>query len=110
MGPSERDAVGAYSDHGDTSRTKAADLPGESLAAGAELIVWELRGSRGGARYEVGDADFLVEQQFLFPRLKQSLSEAGAVQRGPEPVAGPGKVMTRSRGVEAGIDAAEEHL
>jgi hypothetical protein len=71
MRPSERDAVGAYSDHGHTSRTKTADLPGESFPAGAELLVCELRGGGGSAAYEVRDTDSLLQQQRLFPRLEQ---------------------------------------
>jgi hypothetical protein len=107
--PIERGAIGANPDYGNTPGAKPVDLPLEPPPTAAKLRVRELRSRRGGTGYQVGDADSLLEQKLLLRGVEQSPREAGAIQGGPESVAGPGKVMTGCRGVETGIDAAEEN-
>src|SRR6476469_122527 len=41
--------------------------------------------------------------------MKLTRSEPGLMQGGPEPVARTGEVMSGRRGVEAGVDTAEQH-
>ena len=51
-----------------------------------------------------------VAQHLAFlPRREAPVGEACAVERDPEAVAGAGKVMAGCAGVEARIDATEEH-
>src|SRR5437763_4034258 len=42
-------------------------------------------------------------------RREQARGEAGGVERGPEAIAGAGEVIAGCAGIQAGIDAAEEH-
>jgi hypothetical protein len=68
--PVEGDPVGSNTDDRNTPGTKAANLPGESLPGGAELIVAKLRGSGRSPPDEVGDTDTILEQLVLLRRLQ----------------------------------------
>ncbi len=46
----------------------------------------------------------------LLARSEQTLGEAGLVKRRPEPVPRSGEVVPGGRGVEPGIDTAEEQI
>ncbi len=102
-------AVGADAEKCHRRWTIAPHFCSEPSAAGDEFLRRELIGARGGAIHQVGDAIAALEQLALFRRMQQPVAEARRMQRGPEAVAGPREVVPRGGGVEAGIDADEEH-
>jgi hypothetical protein len=106
--PVEGEAVRADADHRYASGPKARHLPRKRLAPGPELVSGELGGRDGRAGDQVGDSDTLAQQEPLLPGLEQPAGEAGGVERRPEAVARSGEVVAGGRGVEPGVDAAEE--
>src|SRR5207249_4453575 len=49
-------------------------------------------------------------QELVFlVRREKTIGEAAGVESGPEAIAGPAEMMSDRCGVEAGIDAAEQH-
>ena len=89
------------------SRAASSREPG---AAGLELGAGQLRGLGGGPGDQVRDAQPVAGQQILLTGSQPPGGEARSVQRGPEPVAGPGEVMAGRGGVQARVDAAEQHV
>ena len=104
----ERSPVGAHADDGQVARGVALHFAGEDLAAFDELRAGQLVGGGGGAGDDVGDADAEVQELALFGGGEEAGREAGAVEGGPEAVAGAAEVLLDGGGVEAGVDAAEE--
>jgi hypothetical protein len=103
------DAVGVNADKGDDGRTPAPDFLQEAAAAGAKLVVGEFIRAGGGAIDNVGDPELEIEKKRFFKRGEEARSESAAVQGGPEAIAGAAEVAADGGGVEAGIDAREEH-
>ncbi len=103
------DAVGVNAYKGDDGWTPAPDFRQEAPSAGAQLVVGEFIRARGGAIDDVGDAELEVEQKRFFKRGEKTRSEPAAVQGGPKAVARAAEVAADGGGVEAGIDAREEH-
>src|SRR5438105_3072524 len=108
--PSEGMAVGAQAEEGDGARTVAAHLAREAPAAGDEFRRGKLGGAGRGASDQVGEAVARSKNKVLLRRMQQARRESGAVQRRPEAVPGPGKVVAGRRRIKAGIDAAEQYL
>lgn len=52
----------------------------------------------------------MLQQLVLLPRREEPRRESGAVNRRPEAIARPPEMTADRRGVEAGIDAAEEDV
>jgi len=108
--PREGQAVGLDAHDGDAHRRVAAHLALEAATARHVLGPRQLGGVGGRARDEVRDPAADIEQPPLVPRREHVIGEARAVQRAPEAVARPREVVARRARVQAGVDAAEEHL
>jgi serine/threonine-protein kinase len=106
----ERDAVRRHAEHREHLRSVLAHLGVERLTALYHLAVGHFGGGRGRARHHVRDAVPEWQQFALLARIEQPRGEAGGEERGPKPVAGPPEVAPDGRGVQARIDAAEQHL
>jgi hypothetical protein len=65
-------------------------------------------GSRAGD--DVREAVSEPEQQLVFPRIEDAVCEPTRLQRGPEPVAWPRKVVANGGRVQTWVDAAENDL
>jgi hypothetical protein len=110
----EGGAVRRDAGDGDHARRRTADQLLQPAAALAQLVGGELRGARGGAAYQVRDADPARAQQVTVRvgharRLVHRLGEdAGAEQRGVEAVDRVREVRLRRRGPQAGVDADEQ--
>ena len=102
-------AVGADADEGDDGGAPAFDFGFEAPAAGAKFVVGEFIGAGGGALDDVGDAEFEIEKEGFFKGGEETRGEAAAVKSGPEAVAGAAEVVADGSGVEAGVDAGEQH-
>ena len=101
-------AVGVNADEGDDDGSPAFDFRFEELAAGAEFVVCEFIGTRGGSPDDVGDAEAEVEEERSFEGGEESRRESASVEGGPKSVAGAAKVAADGGGVEAGVDTGEE--
>src|SRR5207244_4508608 len=75
-----------------------------------ELGTAQLGRTGAAAVHHVGDAQAVPEELVLLIGPELARGEAGTVQRGPEPVAGAGEVVTGPGRVQAGVDAAEQHV
>src|SRR6185503_18846910 len=91
-------------------RAIPAHLGRETPAPGDELLRRELIGARGGALDQIGDAVARAQQLALLRRVQLSRREPGGVQRGPETVSRTREVMPGGAGIEARVDAAEQHF
>src|SRR5262249_29223934 len=60
------------------------------------------------ARHEIGDAVAERQQLALLAGMEQTRRESGAMQHRPETISRAAEVLLHRRGVQAGIDAAEE--
>ena len=105
----ERDPVSADSDHRHATGTKPTHLPDQSLPSRPQYVRGELGRRRRSPGDQVRNPDSFRKQQLFFPRLQQAVCEAGGMQRWPEAVAGPGKMVAGGSRVETGIDTAEQH-
>ena len=85
-------------------------LRGEARAPGDELGRSKLGRRSGRPAHEVGNAVSAFQQQPLLVGAQQALRESGALQCGPETVAGTGEVMSGCGGVEAGIYPDEKNF
>ncbi len=103
-------AIGADADDGEEPRCVAFHFAREDPAAFDELFARQLVGGGGGAGDDVGDADAEVQELALLRGREEARREAGAMERGPEAVAGSSEMLLDGSGVEAGIDAAEEDV
>ena len=90
------------------ARTVTPNFAGEAGPPGDEFRRRELIGARCRPADQVGKAVTQARKGLLLRGMKQAGREPGAMQRGPEAVAGTGEVVAGRGGVQAGIDAAEE--
>ena len=86
----------------------APHLPCEQLAAAPQIRRSELVGVGGREIEEVRDADAALQQLPLVERRELAIRETRPMERRPEAVAGTREVMADRRGVEPGVDPAEE--
>ena len=91
----ESGPVGSDTQYREPRDAKFGRLGGQYHAACSELPGVKFIGSRGGAGYDVRDAEAGVEQPVLLGWLKLPVSEPGPVQGRPEPVTRPGEVVAR---------------
>jgi len=105
----EGDAVGGDARDGDDARPTGTDQREQAVRAFLEFGRRELGGLRGSAGCDVADAKSEVSEFGLFGWFQLPAGEAGQVQRGPEPVPGPGEVPAGGRRVQSRVDAAEQH-
>ena len=108
-GVAERGPVGGDAGDGQDAGAVAVDESGQPVGAGLQFGGGELGGLRAGPGHQVGDAQAVAGQQVLLGRGQQARSEPGQVQGRPEPVARAGEMPAGRGGVQAGVDAAEEH-
>jgi hypothetical protein len=106
--PTESGAVGAEAYEDDRARPIPAHLRRQALCAADELAGRQLVGCSGRAIDEVGEAAAMAQQPAILRRVEKARREAGTVQGGPEPVAGPREVKAGRGRIEARVDAAEE--
>jgi hypothetical protein len=107
-GAAEGDPVGAHPGEGDERRAVAPDPAVEMTGASPQLGVVEFGGRCRRPVHEVRDADAVLKEVAIFERGELALGEPGPMQDLPEPVAGPGEVVTDGAGVQARVDAAEQ--
>jgi len=100
--------IGTHAEKSHRTRTVASNLARQARTPGDEFRGLELSGAGRGTPDQVGEPVTQPRKGFLLRRMQQPGREARRVQRGPEAVAGPGEVVARGGGVEAGIDAAEK--
>lgn len=98
------------SDNCNEARPIASNLSLEPSSSRTQLAVVELGSSHRGARDEIGDAATEREKFALLRRLEPSRCETGRVQGRPEAIAGPREMVSGRRGVQAGVDADEQHI
>ena len=79
-------------------------------AAFDQLFARELVRGGGRAGDDVRDAEAELQQLALLRRMEEPRRESGAMERRPEAIAGTAEVLLHGRGVETGIDAAEEDV
>ena len=106
----EGHTIGGDSDDGDHSRAIASHLCFQFLSPASQLVGGQFRRRHGGSIDEVGDPAADFEQFLLLPWFEEPWRESGGVERRPEAIARPCEVMAGSPGVQAGVDAAEEHI
>ena len=105
----ERHPVGGDPDDREPPRPHLVCQVAQTASARPHLVVGQLVGPRRRPRDHVGDPEAERAQLVLLGGAQQARGEAGAVQRRPEPVAGPPEVVPGQRRDEAGVDAAEQH-
>ena len=93
----------------DDARLVTPHLASEPCASGDELRRRQFIGAGRGPADEVGESITEAGKGVFLRRVEKPRRESGAVQRGPEAVAGSGEVIAGRGGVEAGVDAAEEY-
>src|SRR5437867_2674560 len=108
--PPEGGTEGTHAEERHHGRTETADDAADPPGAGSELSLGQLGCPRRGPRHQIGDAEPGLQQLALLERRELPAREERAVERLPEPVAGPSEVMADGARVEARVDAAEEHL
>ena len=106
----ERRAICADADECHAARSVAKKLSLQNFRALHIFFGCQFRRGIGGAGNQIGDAVTEGEQFMFFVRSEQAVCKSGFVQRGPEPVARPRKVMSHRRCVKSGIDSAEKHV
>lgn len=102
-------AIGMNADKGDHCWTPAFDFGGEALAAGAEFVIGQLVGAGGGAFDDVGNAEVEFKQKRFVKWGEKARGKAAVVESGPEAITRAAEVAAYRGGVEAGVDAGEEH-
>ena len=103
-------AVGADTQESDDPRRVAAHLLRKPVSSLHEFLGRQLGGGGGAAIDQVGDAVAAV-QELILPRGVQLRGrKPGAVKRGPESVAGTGKVVAGGDRHQARVDADEQDL
>jgi hypothetical protein len=90
-------------------RAKESHTLAQELRSLAKLLAGELIGARSRTRDKVRDTKAIVQEFAILCRHEESLSETSAKERTPESISGTGEMVTCRPGVEAGIDATEEH-
>ena len=89
---------------------KAAYFFRQHFDAGAQFLGIQFIGSGCRAADEIGDSVAIFQQPIPLPWREQSVGESAGEERGPEAIARPAEMMADGGGVEAGIDADEQHL
>ena len=103
------DAVGVNADKGDDGRAPASDFGLEAPATGAKFVVGEFIRAGGGTLDNVGDAELEVKKKGGFKGGEEARGESAAVKGGPEAIARAAEMVADGGGVEAGVDAHEQH-
>jgi hypothetical protein len=103
-------AIGPDPKKGDHRGAVAADLGGKTASSPDEFLRCELVSGGRAAVDEVRDPVAVLKQLGLFPGSQLLSRKTGAVQRGPEAVAGAGEMVAGGGGIEARIDADEQDL
>src|SRR3954447_22703979 len=103
-GPVRRDAQDSQ-----PLRSEATHLLAQQPTPLDDLRAAQLVGPRRRPRGDVGDPETQPQQLVLLGGQQLPWREPGAVQRRPEPVAGPGEVVPGQGRDQTGVDAGEEH-
>ncbi len=94
-------------------KAKKQSVPNKNIDSavkrGAGLEAGGADGPRGRPRHHVGDTQPVRQQLVLLLRRQPARGEAGAVQGGPEAVAGAREVVAGGGRHQARVDAAEQH-
>ncbi len=110
LGATERGTVRAQSDECHRARPITADFGSKLVCAESQFGRRELVRRGGGAVHQVGQAVAELEELDVLRRVEKARREARGMQRRPEAVAGTSEVKTGGCRVQAGVDAAEQHL
>ncbi len=105
----EREAVHTDAEYSEYGGLIPEYLPLESPAAKDEVGGVQLRGRRGGSGNQIRDAELIRQKLSLLPGVQESRREARRVERRPEAVPRPRKVMSYGGAIKPGVDTAEEH-
>ena len=108
-GPAKGDPVGFHAQHRHEGRAQLGNLRFQVGSALTQLFRGEVAGCPGRGCHQVRDADAPVQEAPLLRGGEQPIGETGQVQRLPEAVTRPGKMLPQRAGHPAGIDSAKQH-
>ena len=109
-GPLEGKSIGTDSHHCNPRWPVAANLTLQPETAAAEFSRSKLRRRSSTPCHQVGNAELQLEQNALLPGTHQAGSKSSEMQRGPETISRPGKVVPGGSGVESRIDPTEQNF
>src|ERR1700730_2367126 len=105
----ERRPVGGDTDDRQPPGTQPRGLRAQRATALAQLLRAQFVRPGRGAGDDVGEAEPEVEKLFLLVRTQQARRERGPVRRRSEAVPRAGEVVPGGGGVQARVDAREQH-
>jgi hypothetical protein len=96
-------------DKRDNRRAPPFDLRFKPSPARAKFVVRELISTGRGTFNDIGNAISKIKKKRPLKGRKKAWSKSAAKKSRPKSIARPAKMPPDGRGVEAGIDAREEH-
>lgn len=109
IGAIEGSSIRADSENRDDSWSISSHLPLQSPRATTQIIGTQLTGGRGCMGHDIGNPKAQWQKLALVERGKLPIRESRPMQRRPETIAGPRKMVARGGRVQAGIDPAEQN-
>jgi hypothetical protein len=106
----KRGAVRANSKYCHPSGPETSNLARQPLPSSDQFLPAQFICPGSGTRDNVGQAIAMAQQEPILVRRQNSRRESRPVQHRPKTVTGTGEVVPHGSGIEARVDAAEEHL